>query len=391
MKKVVFVAAKRTPIGKLGGSLSSLSAIDLGAVAIKAALQEAQLTGKQVEEVFFGNVLQAGNGQNPARQAAIHAGLPFAVPATTINDVCGSGMQAIRLAAWSIMTGQNQVVVAGGMESMSNAPYLLPKARFGYRFGNDTLIDSLYHDGLEDAFYHYPMGQTAENLLAKYPLSREALDRFALRSHQLAGQAQQAGVFHDEMVPVTVKDRHGKATVIDRDENVRNTDMEQLSRLKPVFKPDGQVTAGNSSSLNDGAAVAVMTSEDFAEEQHLPILGYLSATSIVGVDPQIMGIGPLPASQKLLKEEQLTMEQIDCVELNEAFSAPALVVIQQLGVDERKVNPRGGALALGHPLGASGARIIVTLLHEMNQNHWHKGLATLCIGGGMGAACLIES
>lgn len=390
MKKVVFVAAKRTPIGKLGGSLSSLSAVDLGAVAIKAALQEAQLTGKQVEEVFFGNVLQAGNGQNPARQAAIHAGLPFAVPATTINDVCGSGMQAIRLAAWSIMTGQNQVVVAGGMESMSNAPYLLPKARFGYRFGNDTLIDSLYHDGLEDAFYHYPMGQTAENLLAKYPLSREALDRFALRSHRLAGQAQQTGAFHDEMVPVTVKDRHGKATVVDRDENVRNTDMEQLSRLKPVFKPDGQVTAGNSSSLNDGAAAVVMTSEDFAEEQHLPILGYLSATSIVGVDPQIMGIGPLPASQKLLKEEQLTMEQIDCVELNEAFSAPALVVIQQLGVDERKVNPRGGALALGHPLGASGARIIVTLLHEMNQNHWHKGLATLCIGGGMGAACLIE-
>ena len=390
MKKVVFVAAKRTPIGKLGGSLASLSAVDLGAVAIKAALQEAQLTGKQVEEVFFGNVLQAGNGQNPARQAAIHAGLPFAVPATTINDVCGSGMQAIRLAAWSIMTGQNQVAVAGGMESMSNAPYLLPKARFGYRFGNDTLIDSLYHDGLEDAFYHYPMGQTAENLLAKYPLSREALDRFALRSHQLAGQAQQTGAFHDEMVPVTVKDRHGKTTVIDRDENVRNTDMEQLSRLKPVFKPDGQVTAGNSSSLNDGAAAVVMTSEDFAEEQHLPILGYLSATSIVGVDPQIMGIGPLPASQKLLKEEQLTMEQIDCVELNEAFSAPALVVIQQLGVDERKVNPRGGALALGHPLGASGARIIVTLLHEMNQNHWHKGLATLCIGGGMGAACLIE-
>ena len=390
MEKAVFIAAKRTPIGKLGGSLSSLSAVQLGTVAIKAALTQSKLPADQVDEVFFGNVLQAGNGQNPARQAAMHAGLPVSVAATTINDVCGSGMQAIRLAAMSIMTGQNQVVIAGGMESMSNAPYLLPKARFGYRFGNAELVDSLYHDGLEDAFYHYPMGQTAENMLEQHPIDRTNLDRFALRSHQLAAKAQSDGDFKDEIVAVHYSDRHGHDVVVDEDDNIRQTDMEQLSRLQPAFKKDGQVTAGNSSSLNDGAAAVVMTSESYARDHHLPILGELTDTSIVGVDPQIMGIGPLPASQKLLHQQQLSVDQIDCLELNEAFAAPSLIVIKELGIDLKRVNPHGGAIALGHPLGASGARIIVTLLHELQQNHQHRGLAALCIGGGMGAACLIE-
>lgn len=390
MEKVVFVAAKRTPIGKLGGSLASLSAVQLGATAIQAALTQVAVAKDQVDEVFFGNALQAGNGQNPARQAGILAGLPMSVPATTINDVCGSGMQAIRLGAMSILTGQNQTVVAGGMESMSNAPYLLSKARFGYRFGDSKLVDSLYHDGLEDAFYHYPMGRTAENMLAKDPIDRDRLDRFSLRSHQLAAQAQAKGLFADEIAAVNVKDRHGRDTVVDEDENIRQTDMDQLGKLKPVFKEDGQVTAGNSSSLNDGAAAVVMTSEAYAHEHHLSILGSLRATSIVGVDPQVMGSGPLPAVQKLLRQQNLTIEQIDYFELNEAFAGTSLIVIDKLGLDLARVNPHGGAIALGHPLGASGARIIVTLLNELQQNNAHRGLATLCIGGGMGAACLIE-
>ncbi len=390
MEKVVFVAAKRTPIGKLGGSLSSLSAVQLGALTIHAALSQSTVASDQVDEVFFGNVLQAGNGQNPARQASIKAGLPLAVPATTINDVCGSGMQAIRLGAMSIMTGQNQVVVAGGMESMSNAPYLLPKARFGYRFGNGELVDSLYHDGLEDAFYHYPMGKTAENMLEEHPIARARLDRFSLRSHQLAAKAQKNGLFTHEIVPVHITDRHGQVTVIAEDENIRQTDMDQLGKLKPVFKEDGQVTAGNSSSLNDGAAAVVMTSETYAHDHQLTILGYLRKTSIVGVDPQIMGIGPLPASQKLLRQQKLSIDQIDYLELNEAFAVSSLIVIDKLGIDLAQVNPHGGAIALGHPLGASGARIIVTLLNELQQNNAHRGLASLCIGGGMGAACLIE-
>lgn len=347
------------------------------------------MVGDQVDEVFFGNVLQAGNGQNPARQASIKAGLPKAVPATTINDVCGSGMQAIRLSAMSILTGQNQVVVAGGMESISNAPYLLPKARFGYRYGNSELIDSLYHDGLEDAFYHYPMGKTAENMLEEHPIDRLRLDRFSLRSHQLAERAQKNGLFADEILPVHVADRHGHAIVVAEDENIRQTDMDQLGKLKPVFKEDGQVTAGNSSSLNDGAAAVVMTSETYANDHHLQILGRLSATSIVGVDPQVMGIGSLPACQKLLRQQGLSINQIDYLELNEAFAGSSLILLDQLGIDMDRVNPHGGAIALGHPLGASGARIIVTLLSELKQGNKHRGLAALCIGGGMGAACLL--
>lgn len=389
MEKVVFVSAKRTPIGKLGGALASQSAVALGALVIKNVLADSAINVADVDEVFMGNVLTAGQGQNPARQAALAAGLPEQIPATTINDVCGSGMQAIRLAAQQILLGTVKVVVAGGMESMSNAPYLIPKGRFGYRYGNAELVDSLYQDGLKDAYGDYPMGITAENLLTKYPESREAIDQFALASQQKAAAAQQAGRFNDEIIPVTVHGRHGQTNVIESDEAIRQTSMEQLAKLKPAFQADGQVTAGNSSGINDGAAAVVLASERYAKEHGLPILGYWSASSLVGVDPAIMGIGPYYAIQKLFHKTKLSCDDIDLFEINEAFANQALTVVHQLGIDPQLVNVNGGAIALGHPLGATGARIIVTLLHEMQRRNAHSGIASLCIGGGMGAATLL--
>ncbi|WP_295730623.1 acetyl-CoA C-acetyltransferase [uncultured Limosilactobacillus sp.] len=390
MEKVVFVSAKRTPIGKLGGALASQSAVDLGSLVIGNVLADVSINIHDVNEVFMGNVLAAGQGQNPARQAALAAGLPEQIPATTINDVCGSGMQAIRLAAQQILLGVANVVIAGGMESMSNAPYLIPKGRFGYRYGNAELVDSLYQDGLKDAYGNYPMGMTAENLLAKYPESRQTIDQLALASQQKAATAQQAGRFADEIVPVTVNGRHGQTRIVKDDEAIRHTSMDQLAKLKPVFKEDGQVTAGNSSGINDGAAAVLLTSERYAKDHGLPILGYWSASSLVGVDPAIMGIGPYYAIQKLLQTTNHTQDEIDLFEINEAFANQALTVIHKLGIDPQVVNVNGGAIALGHPLGATGARIIVTLLHEMQRRNVHSGVASLCIGGGMGAATLIN-
>lgn len=389
MEKVVFVAAKRTPIGKLGGQLSSVPAVTLGTLATTAALRQSGVDPSAVDEVFMGNVLTGGEGQNPARQVTLKAGLPYTIPATTINDVCGSGMQAIRLAAQQIQLGVAKVVVAGGMESMSNAPYLIPKGRFGYRFGNATLVDSLSRDGLQDAFGDYPMGITAENLLQKYPHSRTEIDQFALSSYQKALRAIQAGRFKDEIVPVPVDDRHHHVHLVNQDESVRHTSLSQLAYLKPAFKKDGLVTAGNSSGINDGAAAVVMTSERYAVNHHLTVLAYWNDFSLVGVDPAIMGIGPYYAITQLLKKQQLSKEQIDLYEINEAFAAQSLIVVDQLDLDPRKVNVNGGAVALGHPLGASGARIIVTLLYEMKRRHDKRGIASLCIGGGMGAATLI--
>lgn len=391
MEKVVFVGAKRTPFGKLGGALATQSAVQLGTVAIQAALQQSKIDPAAVNEVFMGNVLTAGEGQNPARQAALKAGLPITVPATTINDVCGSGMQAIRLAAQQIMLGSADVVVAGGMESMTNAPYLLPKARQGYRFGNSELIDAMYQDGLEDAYGKYPMGMTAENLIARYPESREDIDRLALDSQNKALAAQQRGLFTDEIVPLhlTVGRRHESVTV-QEDEPVRHTSMELLGNLKPSFKKDGVVTAGNASGLNDGAAAVVMTSEAYARAHSLKILGFWQDSTLVGVDPAIMGIGPYYAIRQLMQKTQLTDDDIDLYEINEAFAAQSLVVIHQLGIDEAKVNVNGGAIALGHPLGASGARIIITMLYELARRRSQYGVASLCIGGGMGAATLIS-
>lgn len=389
MKRVAIVGAARTPIGKLGGALATLSAVELGTIAIQAALQRAQVAVNQVNEVYMGMAIQAGQGQNPARQAAMHAGLPESVPAMTVNVLCGSGMQAISLAAKQIRLGDAQVMVAGGMESMSNAPYLLPNGRFGYRYGNGELLDSLTQDGLTDAFYHYPMGMTAENLLAKYPVSRHDLDAFALASQEKARAAQQAQRFADEIVPVTVPTKHGEVTVA-ADEAIRDTSMAALAKLPPVFKKDGDVTAGNSSGLNDGAAAVVLMDAELAQATGAPILGYWLDGNLVGVDPAIMGIGPLQASQQLMAKHTLTVADFDLVELNEAFAAQSVVTIRELGLDETKVNVNGGAIALGHPLGDSGARIIVTLLYEMQKQNSHRGLAALCIGGGMGAATIIE-
>lgn len=389
MKRVAIVGAARTPIGKLGGALATLSAVELGTIAIQAALRRAQVAVNQVNEVYMGMAIQAGQGQNPARQAAMHAGLPESVPAMTVNVLCGSGMQAISLAAKQIRLGDAQVMVAGGMESMSNAPYLLPNGRFGYRYGNGDLLDSLTQDGLTDAFYHYPMGMTAENLLAKYPVSRHDLDAFALASQEKARAAQQAQRFADEIVPVTVPTKHGEVTVA-ADEAIRDTSMAALAKLPPVFKKDGDVTAGNSSGLNDGAAAVVLMDAELAQATGAPILGYWLDGNLVGVDPAIMGIGPLQASQQLMSKHALTVADFDLVELNEAFAAQSVVTIRELGLDETKVNVNGGAIALGHPLGDSGARIIVTLLYEMQKQNSHRGLAALCIGGGMGAATIIE-
>ena len=389
MKRVAIVGAARTPIGKLGGALATLSAVELGTIAIQAALQRAQVAVNQVNEVYMGMAIQAGQGQNPARQAAMYAGLPESVPAMTVNVLCGSGMQAISLAAKQIWLGDAQVMVAGGMESMSNAPYLLPNGRFGYRYGNGELLDSLIQDGLTDAFYHYPMGMTAENLLAKYPVSRHDLDAFALASQEKARAAQQAQRFADEIVPVTVPTKHGEEHVV-ADEAIRDTSMAALAKLPPVFKKDGDVTAGNSSGLNDGAAAVVLMDADLAQATGAPILGYWLDGNLVGVDPAIMGIGPLQASQQLMAKHTLTVADFDLVELNEAFAAQSVVTIRELGLDETKVNVNGGAIALGHPLGDSGARIIVTLLYEMQKQNSHRGLAALCIGGGMGAATIIE-
>ena len=389
MKRVAIVGAARTPIGKLGGALATLSAVELGTIAIQAALQRAQVAVNQVNEVYMGMAIQAGQGQNPARQAAMHAGLPESVPAMTVNVLCGSGMQAISLAAKQIRLGDAQVMVAGGMESMSNAPYLLPNGRFGYRYGNGELLDSLTQDGLTDAFYHYPMGMTAENLLAKYPVSRHDLDAFALASQEKARAAQQAQRFADEIVPVTVPTKHGEEHVV-ADEAIRDTSMAALAKLPPVFKKDGDVTAGNSSGLNDGAAAVVLMDADLAQATGAPILGYWLDGNLVGVDPAIMGIGPLQASQQLMAKHTLTVADFDLVELNEAFAAQSVVTIRELGLDETKVNVNGGAIALGHPLGDSGARIIVTLLYEMQKQNSDRGLAALCIGGGMGAATIIE-
>ncbi len=389
MRRVAIVGAARTPIGKMGGLLASLSAVELGTIAIQAALDRAQIEPTVVNEVYMGMAIQAGQGQNPARQAAMHAGLPETVPAMTVNVLCGSGMQAISLAAKQILLGDAKIMVAGGMESMSNAPYLLKKGRFGYRFGNSELIDSLSQDGLTDAFYHYPMGMTAENLLERYPVSRKELDAFALQSQQRAIKATQSGRFKDEIIPVTVKTQK-QTFVVSEDEPIRETSMAALAKLKPVFKENGDVTAGNSSGINDGAAAVVLVDAEMAEKEGYPILGYWIDGNLVGVDPAIMGIGPLQATNKLMKKHALQTNDLDLVEVNEAFAAQSVVTIRELGLNPDIVNVNGGAIALGHPLGDSGARIIVTLLYEMQKRQSKLGLASLCIGGGMGAATLIE-
>lgn len=391
MRNVVIVEAVRTAIGSFNGTLQNTAATDLGAVVVKEVLERANVAPETVDEVVLGNILQAGLGQGPARQAAVNAGVPYEVPSTTINKLCGSGLTAVHLAAQAIQLGEADIVVAGGMENMTQAPYILPQARQGYRMGDGKLIDTMLHDGLTDAFHHYHMGITAENLAEKYNITREEQDAFAAQSQQKTEAAQKAGHFNDEIVPVEVKSRKETIT-FDRDEFPRaGVVAEKLASMRPAFKKDGTVTAANASGINDGAAALLLMSEDKANELGLKPYARIVSNAVAGVDPAIMGIGPVPATKKALEKANLTIDDIDLIEANEAFAAQSLAVAKELAFDMNKVNVNGGAIALGHPVGASGARILVTLLHEMKKRDDVKyGLATLCVGGGQGVSTIVE-
>lgn len=392
MKNVMIVGATRTPIGSFRGSLSPLSAVELGAVAVRRLLEESSLSAGDTDELIFGQVLTAGCGQNPARQTAIAAGLPVSTPATTVNLVCGAGLKAVQLAAQAIRCGDAEEVIAGGQESMSNAPYLLDGARSGLRFGHTGLQDSMIVDGLWDAFNDYHMGITAENVARQHGISREQQDAFAAGSQQKAASAIESARFEAEITPVTVKQGKKPPLVIRHDEQPRpGTTAEQLAQLRPAFRQeDGTVTAGNASTLNDGAAAVLLMSEEKARASGLPVLGRIVSYAVTGVDPSVMGIGPVSACQTALARAGWTLDEVDLIEANEAFAAQALAVGNLLGWDARKVNVNGGAIALGHPIGASGCRILVTLLHEMQRRDAKKGLVTLCIGGGQGIALTVE-
>ena len=392
MKNVMIVGATRTPIGSFRGSLSPLSAVELGAVAVRRLLEESSLSAGDTDELIFGQVLTAGCGQNPARQTAIAAGLPVSTPATTVNLVCGAGLKAVQLAAQAIRCGDAEVVIAGGQESMSNAPYLLDGARSGLRFGHTGLQDSMIVDGLWDAFNDYHMGITAENVARQHGISREQQDAFAAGSPQKAASAIESARFEAEITPVTVKQGKKPPLVIRHDEQPRpGTTAEQLAQLRPAFRQeDGTVTAGNASTLNDGAAAVLLMSEEKAQASGLPMLARIVSYAVTGVDPSVMGIGPVSACQTALARAGWTLDEVDLIEANEAFAAQALAVGNLLGWDARKVNVNGGAIALGHPIGASGCRILVTLLHEMQRRDAKKGLVTLCIGGGQGIALTVE-
>lgn len=390
MEKTYIVAARRTPIGKFGKSLAGVSAVELGATAIAAVVKDSGVTKEVVDQVLMGNVIQAGAGQNPARQAAIKAGLDYATPAITINDVCGSGLSSVNLAASLIQSKQARVVIAGGMESMSRAPYILNQARVGYRFGDGQLIDALQKDALIDVENGYPMGITAENVAELDQISRQEQDEFALRSHQKAVAAQKDHAFDREIVPVEVQTRKG-TMIVKNDEAPRaDTSIEALQKLKPSFASQGTVTAGNASGLNDGAAAVMLASESAVKEYGLQSLAEWQAATLVGIDPAYMGLGPAYAIEKLFNETGISREDVDLYEINEAFASQSVACLRRLKLDERRVNPRGGALALGHPVGCSGARILVTLIHEMQDLDAQTGIASLCIGGGMGVACLVE-
>ena len=389
-KKIVLAGACRTAIGKMGGGLSTTPAVALGALVIKGALQRAGVKPEQVDHVYMGNVLQAALGQNPARQAALKAGLPYTSTAVTVNIVCGSGLNCVNMAAQMIEAGDADIVVAGGMENMSMAPYALTKARFGYRMNNATMIDTMVNDGLWDAFNDYHMGITAENVAEKYGITREQLDEFAANSQQKAVAAQASGAFDEEIVPVEVKSKKG-TVVFNKDEGPREgTTAESLSKLKPAFKKDGIVTAGNSSGINDGAAAVVVMSEEKAKELGVKPMAVWIGGALGGVDPAIMGVGPGEASTRLFKKTGLGVQDLDLIESNEAFAAQSVAVAGDLKFDMSKVNVNGGAIALGHPIGASGCRILVTLLYAMKHKNAKRGLATLCIGGGQGCATIVE-
>lgn len=391
MKEVVIVSAVRTPIGSFNGALANISAVELGSIVIKEAINRAGITPGQVDEVIIGNVLSSALGQNTARQASVNAGLPIEVPAWTVSKVCGSGLKAVVCAAQAILAGDADIIVAGGMESMSLSTYALPKARTGYRMGNGTIIDTMVHDGLTDAFHNIHMGITAENIAEQNGFTREEQDNYAVSSQNRTEAAIKAGKFTEEIVPVTIPQRKGDPIIVDQDEFPRfGATYEALAKLRPAFKKDGTVTAGNASGINDGAAAVVVMSKEKAESLGLTPLATITSWASAGVDPLIMGTGPIPATRKALEKAHLTMVDIDIVEANEAFASQTLSVAKELQLDMEKTNINGGAIALGHPIGASGTRILVTLLHEMKRQTAHRGLATLCIGGGQGIAMIVE-
>ncbi|HDZ7651058.1 TPA: acetyl-CoA C-acetyltransferase [Staphylococcus aureus] len=390
MTRVVLAAAYRTPIGVFGGAFKDVPAYDLGATLIEHIIKETSLNPSEIDEVIIGNVLQAGQGQNPARIAAMKGGLPETVPAFTVNKVCGSGLKSIQLAYQSIVTGENDIVLAGGMENMSQSPMLVNNSRFGFKMGHQSMVDSMVYDGLTDVFNQYHMGITAENLVEQYGISREEQDTFAVNSQHKAVRAQQNGEFDSEIVPVSIPQRKGEPILVTKDEGVReNVSVEKLSRLRPAFKKDGTVTAGNASGINDGAAMMLVMSEDKAKELNIEPLAVLDGFGSHGVDPSIMGIAPVGAVEKALKRSKKELSDIDVFELNEAFAAQLLAVDRELKLPPEKVNVKGGAIALGHPIGASGARVLVTLLHQLN-DEVETGLTSLCIGGGQAIAAVVS-
>jgi acetyl-CoA C-acetyltransferase len=390
MSDVVIVSAVRTPVGSFNGALSSLPAHELGKVAITAAVERAGIASADVGEVIMGQVLQAGAGQGPARQAAVNAGIPVESPAWSLNQLCGSGLRAVALGAQQIADGSAAIVIAGGQESMSQAPHA-QQLRSGQKMGDLALVDTMIKDGLWDAFHGYHMGQTAENIAARWQITREEQDKFAVASQNKAEAAQKAGKFADEIAPVTIKGRKGD-TVVDQDEYIRHgATLESVAGLRPAFAKDGSVTAANASGLNDGAAALVLMSADEAAKRGLKPLARIASWANAGVEPEIMGTGPIPASRKALEKAGWAVSDLDLVESNEAFAAQSICVVRDLGLDPAKVNVNGGAIAIGHPIGASGARILTTLVHEMKRSGAKKGLATLCVGGGMGVAMCVES
>jgi acetyl-CoA C-acetyltransferase len=392
MPEAVIVTALRTPVGSFGGQFKDVPATELGAQVVRSALDQAGVPPDRVDEVLLGCVLQAGLGQNPARQVALAAGIDKSVPATTINMLCGSGLKAVTIATQMVRAGDAEVIIAGGIENMSRAPYLLPSARWGARMGPAELVDSMLHDGLIDAFHDIHMGVTAENVADEYDIGREEQDDFAAKSQQKAERAIAEGLFKDEIVPIEVTARHG-SQLFAQDEHPRpGTQVDALARLRPAFRREGgTVTAGNASGLNDGAAAVIVTSARAADEMGLEPMGTVEGYASVGVEPELMGIGPIPAVRKALGRAGLELDDVDLFELNEAFAAQSLAVIKELGIDPVRVNPHGGAIALGHPIGASGGRILVTLIHELRRSHLNRGVAALCVGGGQGQAAIIRN
>lgn len=391
MREVVIVSAARTPIGSFGGALAGLSAVEIGTIAAKEAIKRAGIDPAIIDDVIIGNILSAGLGQNVARQVAVYAGVPESVTAMTINKLCGSGLRAVSMAAQFIMLGDAEVILAGGTESMTNAPYLLPKGRYGYRMGDGKIIDSMIHDGLTETFNNYHMGVTAENIAKRWNITREEQDEFALKSQLKAEAAQKSGKFRDEIVPVIIPQRKGDPIVVDTDEYPRpGTTIDKLAKLPPAFDKTGTVTAGNSSGINDGAAMLIVMSKQKADELGLTPLVTIKSYASVALDPTIMGYGPVPASRKALERIGYSVDQLDLVEANEAFASQSIAVVRDLGLDPEKVNVNGGAIALGHPIGASGARILISLIYEMGRRNAKTGLATLCIGGGMGTSIIVE-